>query len=101
MKKIIVYTHSDCLLKDNGPNHPEKKERLEIVIQSVKSLDIKIGIVTVPSADAQGVIDRLVQCGIKGILNYAPMKPIIPRNVSCMNIDPVLSLQSMSYYLDK
>ena len=30
-----------------------------------------------------------------------PPKPIIPKNVSCMNIDPVLSLQSMSYYLDK
>lgn len=69
--------------------------------QYIKELNIKIGIVTVPSADAQGVIDRLVQCGIKGILNYAPMKPVIPNNVSCMNIDPVLSLQSMSYYLDK
>ena len=29
MKEIVVYTHSNCLLKDNGPNHPEKKERLD------------------------------------------------------------------------
>ena len=42
MDKIEVYSNSHCLLKDNGTNHPEKKERLEIVIQSVKSLDIKI-----------------------------------------------------------
>ena len=45
MKKIIVYTHSDCLLKDNGPNHPEKKERLHIIlksIQDISSIDIKI-----------------------------------------------------------
>ena len=69
--------------------------------QYIKTNDIKIGIVTVPAIDAQGVIDRLVQSGVKGILNYAPMKPIIPNNVSCMNIDPILSLQSMSYYLDK
>ncbi len=69
--------------------------------QYIKTLDIKIGIVTVPAIDAQGVIDRLIQSGVKGILNYAPMKPIIPKNVSCMNIDPILSLQSMSYYLDK
>ena len=39
MEKIIVYTHSDCLAKDNGPNHPERKERLETVLESVKKLD--------------------------------------------------------------
>ena len=26
---MIIYTHSQCLLKDNGSNHPERKERLE------------------------------------------------------------------------
>ncbi|MDC0239379.1 histone deacetylase family protein [Candidatus Thioglobus sp.] len=39
MEKIIVYTHSDCLAKDNGINHPERKERLETVLESVKELD--------------------------------------------------------------
>ena len=39
MEKIIVYTHSDCLAKDNGPNHPERKERLETVLESIKEMD--------------------------------------------------------------
>ena len=34
---MIVYTHRDCLKKFNGPNHPEKKERLESIITSMKS----------------------------------------------------------------
>ena len=45
MKKIIVYTHPDCLLKDNGPNHPEKKERLQVIlktIQDISFVDIEI-----------------------------------------------------------
>ena len=45
MKKIIVYTHSDCLLKNNGLNHPEKKERLQIILKSIQDIsciDIKI-----------------------------------------------------------
>ena len=45
MKKIIVYTHSDCLLKDNGLNHPEKKERLQVILKSIQditSIDIII-----------------------------------------------------------
>ena len=39
MEKIVVYTHSDCLLKDNGSNHPEKKERLKIVLKSIKEIN--------------------------------------------------------------
>ncbi len=45
MKKITVYTHSDCLLKDNGLNHPEKKERLQIILKSIQDIsftDIEI-----------------------------------------------------------
>ena len=36
MKKIIVYSHPDCLLKHNGTNHPERKERLDIILNSFK-----------------------------------------------------------------
>ena len=38
MNEIVVFTHSDCLLKDNGSNHPERKERLEIIIKSIKEI---------------------------------------------------------------
>ena len=38
MEEIIVYTHSSCLLKNNGNNHPERKERLEIVLKSIKEI---------------------------------------------------------------
>ena len=39
---MIVYTHSDCLLKFNGDGHPERKERLDSIISSIKSSDLKI-----------------------------------------------------------
>ena len=39
MSDLIVYTHKDCLKKYNGPNHPEKKERLETVIKSISDLN--------------------------------------------------------------
>ena len=66
--------------------------------ETVKSLDIKIGIVTVPIDHAQEVIDALVNAGIKSILNYAPLSPQVPEGVTVRGIDPVLSLQSMTYY---
>ena len=87
---------------------PARLDNKDIVIKTIsdmkntiKELNIKIAIVTVPAPDAQGVIDRLIESGIKAILNYTPTKPVLPKNIVCRNIDPVLSLQSMSYYLDK
>ena len=66
---------------------------------AVEASEITIGIVAVPASQAQSVIDRLVDAGVQGILNYAPVAPHVPDRVILRNIDPVLSLQSMTYYL--
>jgi|TARA_B100000959_G_scaffold79711_1_gene84858 redox-sensing transcriptional repressor len=66
---------------------------------TVADLGIRIGIVAVPAANAQSVFDALVEAGIKAILNYAPVAPQVPPNVKVRGIDPVLALQSMTYFL--
>ncbi len=65
----------------------------------VREEGISIGVVAVPSRFTQEVIDNLVACGVRAILNYAPISPQVPPGVRIRNIDPVLSLQSMTYYL--
>ena len=65
----------------------------------VAEMNISIGIVAVPASQAQEVIERLIKNNIKGILNYAPIAPQVPMNTVIRNIDPVLSLQSMTFYL--
>ena len=68
---------------------------------TVQSQGISIGIVAVPATQAQGVIEILVSdgVGVRGILNYAPLAPKVPPGTVIRNIDPVLSLQSMTFYL--
>ena len=39
MENIRVYSHSACLSKENGDGHPERKERLESIMVSLRSLD--------------------------------------------------------------
>ena len=39
---MIIYTHNDCLLKFNGQGHPERKERLESIISSIKLSDVAV-----------------------------------------------------------
>lgn len=58
-----------------------------------------IGVVAVPADAAQEVIDSLASCGVKAILNYAPMSPLLPPGVRIQRVDPVLALQSMTFYL--
>ena len=65
----------------------------------VRSNNVSIGIVAVPSTQAQSVVNLLVEGGVHGILNYAPVAPQVPVGTVLRNIDPVLSLQSMTYYL--
>ena len=66
---------------------------------TVRQKSIQIGIVAVPAAQASDVMDQITYCGIRAILNYAPVNPHTPLDVKVRNIDPVLSLQSMTYYL--
>ena len=60
---------------------------------------ILIGVVAVPASQAQSVIDHLVSAGVRAILNYAPVAPRVPAGVFVRNVDPVLSLQSLTFYL--
>ena len=60
---------------------------------------VDVGIVAVPAETAQVVIDRLVACGVQAILNYAPIAPQAPPDVRIKDIDPVLALQSMTFYI--
>jgi len=68
---------------------------------SLKDKKVDIAIVAVPSSDAQMVIDKLVKSGISAILNYAPICIRVPRGVRLQGIDPVLALQSMTFYLTR
>jgi redox-sensing transcriptional repressor len=73
-------------------------DELETFLRSAR---VDIGIVAVPAAAAQGVVDKLVEAGIRAILNYAPITAHVPRDVSIRHIDPVLAMQSMTFYIKR
>ena len=47
---MIVYSHPDCLLKFNGQGHPERKERLDSILKSIKSSNLKVKFKEAPKA---------------------------------------------------
>jgi len=72
---------------------------VEDLPQFLKDNPADIGIVAVRAVAAQEVADILLNCGIKGILNYAPVALRVPKGKQLKDIEPVLALQSMTYYL--
>jgi acetoin utilization deacetylase AcuC-like enzyme len=53
---MLIYTHPDCLLKNNGFNHPERKERLDSILNSIKQIkDFKINFKEAPLADLETI----------------------------------------------
>lgn len=74
-------------------------EDVKDVAASLKALPVEIAIVAVPPSAAQPVIDELVAAGVRAILNYAPIAVRVPPGVRCRNVDPVVYLHAMTYYL--
>ena len=69
------------------------------LVRDIRGAGIKIAMITVPAAAAQGVTEKLVEAGVKAILNYAPISVSVPDGVHVQYIDPAIGLQRMAYYL--
>ena len=74
---MIIYTHSDCLLKFNGQGHPERKERLESIISSIKSSDVNVEFKDSPSVNLDIVSLVHPKKHIENIFNDIPKNGII------------------------
>ena len=69
------------------------------IAREVKARGIQIAIVAVPSESAQAVSDQLVAAGIRAILNFAPARIKVPREVRLKNVDLSIELETLSFYL--
>ncbi|MCE7861206.1 MAG: redox-sensing transcriptional repressor Rex [Chloroflexi bacterium CFX2] len=74
-------------------------EDAETMVERIRQLGVKVAMLTVPAPAAQAVADKLVQAGVKAILNYAPISLNVPGGVKVQYIDPSTHLQRMTYYL--
>ena len=69
------------------------------LVHDVREAGVKVAMLCVPAKYAQDVTDKLVEAGVKGILNYAPVSLSVPEGVRVQHIDPAIGLQRMTYYI--
>lgn len=70
------------------------------MVETILDAGIKVAMVAVPAKSAQEVTNKLVEAGIKAILNYAPISLNVPPGIHIQYIDPSIHLQRMTYYLE-
>ena len=66
-----------------------------------KSQHIRLGIITVGAGSAQAVCDKMVECGITGILNFAPCNLTVPDGIILKNENLALSLAHLNNQINK
>jgi redox-sensing transcriptional repressor len=73
---------------------------LEELKDFVRANEIKIGIIAVPDIAAQQVVDMMLQAGIRGILNFAPIRLRIPEDIVVNNVNLELELENVIYFVN-
>jgi redox-sensing transcriptional repressor len=73
-------------------------KHLDDLKDTVVSEAITIGIIATPPASAQEVAERLVDAGIKSILNFAPAVVAVTPDVNVRKVDLSIELQILSFY---
>src|SRR5438132_410014 len=88
------------------PKIPEMTiRRLSVYTRCLQQLE-EDGVKTVSSQElagapdaAQGVTEQLVAAGIKAVLNFAPTRLRVGREVRLKNVDLSIELETLSFYL--
>ena len=79
-----------------------------IEVQDIKGLkkvclknNIQYGIISTPAASAQGVVENMIDCGIKAMLNFAPIKVHVPEGIVVSSVDLTTELEWLSFHMHK
>lgn len=90
---------------DLEPNRRRDKKSA-IPIRSVLELpgfitehSVRMAILSVPAAVAQETANKLIACGVMGILNFAPIVLAVPEEVMVNNVNLAIELENLSYFI--
>ncbi|MCJ7674149.1 MAG: redox-sensing transcriptional repressor Rex [Sedimentisphaerales bacterium] len=68
-------------------------------LRTLKRRKISLAIIAVPRDAAQQTADALVKAGVKGILNFSPLRITVPKKVKVITIDIAMELARLPYYI--
>ena len=74
---------------------------MDKLAEVIRERNVKMAILTVAASAAQEVANTLVQCGVTGILNFAPIVLHVPEEVMVNNVNLAIELENLSYFIQE
>ena len=72
---------------------------MDKIPEVVRKHGVKMAILTVPVPAAQEVANIVVEAGITGIMNFAPIVLHVPEDVMVNNVNLAIELENLSYFI--
>ena len=67
--------------------------------REIERFELSVLILAVPATAAQGIAERAVAAGVRGILNFAPTQLRLPRSVAVQEVNLVMELEALAFEL--
>jgi redox-sensing transcriptional repressor len=65
--------------------------------ETVRQQSVRLAILAVPADNAQQVADELIDAGVRGLLNFAPVSLSVPSNVALQTVDMAVQLEQLAF----
>lgn len=98
--EIIAAFDIEAQRKREKPSNPPLYP-MERLPEIVEKHGVKMAIITVPASAAQEVANELIDAGITGILNFAPIVLHVPDDVMVNNVNLAIELENLSYFIQQ
>ena len=69
--------------------------------EAMKELGVELVILAVPADAAHDVAARAVEVGVKGILNFAPIRLNVPPRIPVQDVNLVMELEALSFAISQ
>ncbi len=86
--------------KIGRPLDPDEQIRIQDIsalAEIIRSENIRLAVLTVPADVAQSVADTMIEAGVMGILNFAPISLHVPPGVTVTSVDLAVHLEQLSF----
>ncbi len=94
--KLVAVFDSDKH-KVGSRSGPFMIQPLAELANTIQKNNIRVAILAVPAEAAQDVADRLVDAGVRGILNFAPAAINVPESVTVNSVDLAVQMEQITF----
>jgi redox-sensing transcriptional repressor len=79
---------------------PFNVQPLSELAATVIEKSIRLAMIAVPAGVAQAVADELIESGVRGLLNFAPVSLTVPPEIAINAVDLAVSLEQLSFQVN-